>query len=95
MQINANAMMAMSNWMNNSAHNVSNVNTDNFKAVQTTITDAQGTNSPVAQNRLSQNGTDLATEMTDQIGIDKSFEANADTIKTQDEMIGTLLDMKA
>ncbi|WP_263833112.1 flagellar basal body rod C-terminal domain-containing protein [Sulfurospirillum oryzae] len=93
MQINSTAMMAMSNWMNNSANNVANVNTDKYSATQTTITNQN--NSVVAQSSKSANGTDLATEFTDQITLDKSFEANATTIKTQNEMLGSLLDMKA
>lgn len=93
MQINATAMTAMSNWMNNSAQNVANVNTEKYNATQTTITNQD--NAVVAQSSKSTNGTDLATEFTDQITLDKSFEANADTIKTQDEMLGSLLDMKA
>ena len=93
MNVNATAMSAMSNWMNNSAQNVANVNTDNYKATQTTISD-QGS-AVVAQSSKTESGTDLATEFTDQIAIDKSFEANADTIKTQNQMIGSLLDMKA
>ena len=93
MQVNANAMMAMSNWMNNSANNVANVNTQDYKATQTTITNQD--NSVVAKSSQSENGTELATEFTDQIALDKSFDANAKTIKTQDEMLGSLLDMKA
>ena len=93
MQINATAMTAMSNWMNNSAHNVANVNTDNYKATQTTITNQN--DAVVAQSSQTNNSTELATELTDQITIDKSFKANADVIKTQNEMLGSLLDMKA
>ena len=93
MQMNATAMTAMSNWMNNSAHNVANVNTDNYKATQTTITNQN--DAVVAQSSQTNNSTELATEFTDQIGIDKSFKANADVIKTQNEMLGSLLDMKA
>lgn len=93
MQINATAMTAMSNWMNNSAQNVANVNTDNYNATQTTITNQN--DAVVAQSIQTNNSTELATELTDQIGIDKSFKANADVIKTQNEMLGSLLDMKA
>lgn len=93
MQMNATAMTAMSNWMNNSAHNVANVNTDNYKATQTTITNQN--DAVVAQSSQTNNSTELATEFTDQITIDKSFKANADVIKTQNEMLGSLLDMKA
>lgn len=93
MQINANAMMAMSNWMGNSAHNVANVNTDEFKATQTTITNQN--DSVVAQSSQTENSTDLATEFTDQIALEGAFEANTKPIQTQNEMLGTLLDMKA
>jgi len=93
MQVNSTAMNAMSNWMNNSAQNVANVSTDNYKATQTTITNQN--DAVVAQSSKSDNDTDLATEFTDQISIDKSFKANADVIKTQNQMLGSLLDMKA
>lgn len=93
MQINATAMTAMSNWMNNSAHNVANTNTDSYKATQTTITNQN--DAIVAQSSQTNNRTDLATEFTDQIAIDKSLKANVDVIKTQNEMLGSLLDMKA
>jgi len=93
MNINATSMTAVSNWMNNSAQNIANVNTEEYKATQTTISNQD--TAVVAQSSKSTNGTDLATEFTDQIAIEKSFEANADTIKTQDTMLGTLLDMKA
>lgn len=93
MQINATAMTAMSNWMNNSAHNVANTNTDNYKATQTTITNQN--DAVVAQSSQTNNSTDLATEFTDQIAMDKSLNANVDVIKTQNEMLGSLLDMKA
>jgi len=93
MNINATSMTAVSNWMNNSAQNIANVNTEEYKATQTTISNQD--TAVVAQSSKSTNGTDLATEFTDQIAIEKSFEANVDTIKTQDTMLGTLLDMKA
>lgn len=93
MQINSSAMMAMSNWMNNSANNVANVNTEKYNATQTTITEQNS--AIVAQSSKTTQGTDLATEFTDQISIDKSMKANATTIKTEDEMIGSLLNMKA
>ncbi|WP_067176684.1 flagellar basal body rod C-terminal domain-containing protein [Sulfurospirillum sp. UCH001] len=93
MQINANALTAMSNWMNNSANNVANVNTEKYNATQTTI-ENQG-NTVVAQSSKTEQGTDLATEMTDQIALETAFEANTKPIQTQDQMLGSLLDMKA
>ncbi|AHJ13332.1 MULTISPECIES: flagellar basal body rod C-terminal domain-containing protein [Sulfurospirillum] len=93
MNINATSMTAMSNWMNNSAQNVANVNTDNYNATQTTISN-QG-NAVVAQSSQTENSTDLATEFTDQIALETNFEANTKPIQAEDEMIGSLLDMKA
>ena len=39
--------------------------------------------------------TDLAQEMTKQIIAQNSTEVNASAIKTADQMLGSLLDMKA
>ena len=93
MNINATSMTAMSNWMNNSAQNVANVNTDNYNATQTTISN-QG-NAVVAQSSQTENSTDLATEFIDQIALETNFEANTKPIQAEDEMIGSLLDMTA
>jgi len=91
MQVNANAMMSMTNWMNTSANNVANVNTEGFNASRTTINN-EG-NSVVAQSSKTQKETDLSKEFTDQIALEKASEANAQTIKTKDDMIGSLLDL--
>ncbi len=93
MQVNANAMNAMSTWMNNSANNVANVNTQTYKATQTTL--SEEANSVVANSSKTDNGTDLTTEFTDQIALEAGFEANTKPIQTEDEMIGSLLDMNA
>lgn len=37
--------------------------------------------------------TDIAEEFTGQITTQRAFEANTKTIKTEDEMLGTLIDM--
>lgn len=91
MQINATSMTAISNWMNNSAGNVANVNTQDYSATRTTMSSSG--NAVVATASKTGNQTDLAKEVTDQIVIAKSFDANAETIKTQDKMLGSLLDL--
>ncbi len=93
MQVNTNAMNAMSTWMNNSANNVANVNTPSYQATQTTL--SEEANSVVARSSKTDSRTDLTTEFTDQITLEAGFEANTKPIQTEDEMIGTLLDMKA
>lgn len=37
--------------------------------------------------------TDLSKELTDQMVIQKNLEANVEAVKTQDKMLGSLLDL--
>ncbi|DAB32155.1 MAG TPA: flagellar biosynthesis protein FlgE [Sulfurospirillum sp. UBA11407] len=92
MQVNVNSMIAHNNWMSSNSHNVANVNTKDFQSTSTTI---QGTPNGGIEARFSQNetNTDLSKELSEQIPIEKSFQANASAIKTKDEMIGSLLDL--
>ncbi len=83
------SMQAHRNWMDVSANNVANINTRNFKADDTIITDGPG-----VSVRQTEGPTDLAEEMTDQIVIAGGFAAQTSVVRTEDEMLGTLLDMK-
>ena len=89
MQVNVNSMQAHQAWMNQSANNVANVNTESFEANRTVIEEG-----PVPVSKSTGKATDLAKEMTDQVALSGGFEAQASVIKTYDEMLGTLLDMK-
>lgn len=91
MQINANSISSMSNWMNSSANNVANLNTQDYSATRTTMSNSG--NAVVANSSKTGNPTDLAKEVTDQIIIEKSVDVNAQAIKAQDKMIGSLLDL--
>ena len=93
MQINANSMSSMSNWMNSSANNVANLNTQDYSATRTTMSNSG--NAVVANSSKTGNPTDLAKEITDQMSIEKSVDTNAQAIKTQDKMLGSLLDLTA
>jgi flagellar hook protein FlgE len=86
---NLNAMQAHGTWMNANAHNVANVNTENFDSLRTTV-DA----GPRAVTRPSGSATDLSREIPAQVAISGGFSAQVLAIRTQDEMTGTLLDMK-
>ncbi|MBQ4566872.1 MAG: flagellar basal-body rod protein [Desulfovibrio sp.] len=44
---------------------------------------------------ISPSGTDLAREMTSMISTQRSFEANAVVVRTADDMLGTVLDIRA
>ena len=93
MQINANSISSMSNWMNSSANNVANLNTQDYNATRTTMSNSG--NAVVANSSKTGNPTDLAKEITDQMSIEKSVDTNAQAIKTQDKMLGSLLDLTA
>ncbi len=90
---NVNSLMANQTYMNNNASNIANVNTQDYKATQTTISSDEN-GAIQAQSTKTQSETDLSKELTDQIIIENVQEANVNTIKTQDQMTGSLLDIK-
>jgi len=97
---NISSMQANQVFMNNSANNVANSNTDGFVPSRTTISEgANGSvtaqTSKAADTGSSTSQTDLNTEMTNQIVIENVQKANVSAIKTQDEMMGSLLDIRA
>jgi len=85
--------------MNSSANNIANVNSDRY--VPTDVRVQSSENSVMANVRKADdNGalnsqTDLSKEITDQIIVEDVTAANVAAIKTQDEMLGSLLDTKA
>ena len=96
---NVSSIQAHQTMLNVNANNVANVNTDGFRPSDTRMSD--DTNSVSANVRLTDdNGsdksqTDLAKELPDQIIAQDATAVNVAAIKTQGEMMGTLLDMKA
>lgn len=96
---NVSSIQANQVFMNNNANNVANVNTDGFIPSDTQLSDTSN-GSVSAKTRLAtDNGsqksqTDLTKEIPDQVTIASSVEANVNAIKTQDEMFGSLLDIK-
>jgi len=98
---NISSMNAHTGWMNNTAHNVANVNSDKFAPLGSVISEDAKEN-PTLNTKTSKNdqvdgrsATDLTKEMTDMVASSKGFAANAPVIKTKNEMLGTLLNMKA
>ena len=90
MTINSTSMMAHNTLMSVNANNIANVNSDNF-----TATDAKIENNLEVNLRDTEKPTDLTKELTDQIAIEDGFKSQAPVIKTEDEMLGTLLNLKA
>ncbi|MDD2266580.1 hypothetical protein [Sulfuricurvum sp.] len=96
---NVSSLISNQTYMNNSAANVANVNTDSYVPRNTTISETQngGTkaNTTLATSTGSEKSqTDLTKEMTDQIVIEKTAASNVQAIRTQNEMLGSLLDIR-
>ena len=96
---NVSSINSHQTWMNNNAHNVANVNTDKFVPQNTTISETQDGGTKAETTKASSNGseksqTDLSKELTDQMNIEKSTVSNVQAIRTQDEMYGSLLDIR-
>jgi hypothetical protein len=86
--------------MNNSAANVANVNTDNYVPRNTTVNETKdgGTKADTTlatDNGSAQSQTNLTKELTDQMMIQNINEANVKAIQTQNNVMGSLLDIKA
>lgn len=86
-------------WLSANSHNIANVNTDGFKPINTLIGEDAMSN-PKATFKLSTKGeggmsqTDLTKEMGDMIVAKRGFEVNAPVARTEDEILGSLLDIK-
>lgn len=95
---NISSIQAHQTLLNTSANNVANLNSDGFIPSNTRISDANG--SPKANTELAQDSgstksqTDLTTEIPNQMIAQESVALNVTAIKTQDEMFGSLLDIK-
>ena len=97
---NVSSIQAHQGMLNTTANNVANVNTDKFVPSDTRITnssDASVTayNVKADDTGSSRSQTDLAKEIPDQIIAQDAVGVNVAAIKTQDQMFGTLLDIKA
>ena len=98
-QTNVSSIQAHQTLLNNSAHNVANVNTDGFVPTQTTLNDTgsgvRASSTKATDNSSERSQTDLAKELPDQMIAQDGVAVNVTAIRTQDEMLGTLLDIKA
>ena len=96
---NISSITAHQSMMNVNANNVANVNSDRFVPTNTTITNS-GSSTVAEHSKAQDNGslqsqTNLTQEIVDQMTIQKVTEANVKAIRTQDDILGSLLDIKA
>ena len=97
---NLSSIQANQVFMNNNASNIANVNTDGYIPSETKMGNSSSGSVQASTQQATDNGslksqTDLTKEIPDQIVIENALKANVSSIKTQDEMFGSLLDIKA
>ncbi len=96
---NISSINAHQTLLNATANNVANVNTDGFIPKDAKISNQSNSlhvNIREADNNGSKRSqTDLAKEIPNEIIAQDGVAVNVNVIKTQDEMMGTLLDIKA
>jgi len=85
-----------------SAHDVANVNTQGYseRDFQQKEKPNLGGSEPSSMRKIANpsaefSNTDIATETVQRMASSYDVKANAATIRTQDEMLGELLDLKA
>lgn len=95
-------LKAYSTALDSSAHNVANANTAGFTPQQVTFHEQAngGVIATISKEGASQanpelSGTDLATEIVQSIEYKTGFQLAAKIVKTQDEILGSLIDTKA
>lgn len=96
---NISSLMSNQSYMNNNASNVANVNSDGYVPRNTTISETQNGATKANTTLASSNGseksqTNLSKELSDQMTIEKVAQSNVQAIRTQDEMLGSLLDIR-
>ena len=88
-------LSAASSQLATAAHNIANAQTLGFRRqfVQQTAQPEGGV--VVSIGRAAESGDALAADVVSQMSATYAFKANVLTLKTQDRMLGSLLDMKA
>ena len=96
---NVSSLIAHQEFANANAHNIANVNTDGFVPTRTTLSSESGGVSAnfksAGDNGSALSQTDLSREFTDQVIVQNGHEVQGTVIRTQDEMLGALLDILA
>lgn len=82
------------------AHDVANINTPGFsqtRPVQSSLQNGTQVSAlqKIAPQSADYSATELAEEAVEQIGNSISLKANAQTIRTQDDMLGDVIDLLA
>lgn len=85
---------AASTRLDVAAHNVANAQTPGFQ--RQVVHQSQETAGVVTSvGKADEVGEDLAADLVEQMAASYNYKANLKTIQTQDQMMGSLLDLKA
>lgn len=96
---NASSIQANQTLLNNSAHNIANLSSEGFIPSDGKTVSAEGGTvkadlSGAADTGSMHSQTNLAKEIPNLISLENSVDVNAAAIRTQDAILGTLLDIK-
>ena len=93
--ISVSGMNAAQTRLQASAHNIANLETQGFtrQEVSQNTQVGGGTNTSITTSSIS--GPALETDMVQQLQAKNSFLANLSVFRTSNEVLGTLLDIKA
>ncbi len=95
--IGASGMQAAQMRLDASANNVANANTPGYRrqvVSQEAAADAAGVRATVQRGQAAE-GVALEKEAVEQMAATYAFKANLQVVKTESQMMGSLLDMKA
>lgn len=81
--------------LNASANNIANLNTEGFRRDEVSATAAAGGGVEVSVAKSDSVGTDLVQDVVEQKLAVLEFKANAQVLRTANQMVGTLLNEKA
>lgn len=90
------ALNAYGTLLNNTANNVANINTDNYRPLETTMQDSTPSGVTATTSR-NENGdrVDLSKEAVNLITAEIGFKASIDVIKTAQKMQKSVIDIIA
>ncbi|MBI3286351.1 MAG: hypothetical protein HYZ65_16095 [Burkholderiales bacterium] len=95
-------MSAYQRALDSSAHNVANANTAGFTPQQVNFQESQSGGVTVTISKQGNSiatqdasGTDLTSELVYAIQYKADFDLSAKLVKTSDDILGTLIDIKA
>ena len=88
-------VQAASTRLDVSAHNIANAQTPNFhrQVVHQQSQETAGVMTSVG--KADEVGPDVAADLVEQMQASYSYKANLRTIQTQEQMLGSILDVKA